>query len=188
MFRRCMGFFAAATKEAASTPAESADTKKSWFRNHVIVKRQGGFRSRWGRGDEGVNSGTTFNSAVKLHCVDNSNCKHARIIANAAHPRFAHCRVMPVVAHRVSVMRFKSGRGASARQRVKPGTIYWGIIFTKRGYQRRWSGLITNFDKNTCVIMNDQKNPIGTRVMYVAGRHVNHRVHLKAAVMANFFV
>eukprot|EP00758_Cryptobia_borreli_P013127 Tbor_TRINITY_DN5807_c3_g9::TRINITY_DN5807_c3_g9_i1::g.5985::m.5985/K02874/RP-L14, MRPL14, rplN; large subunit ribosomal protein L14 len=182
MLHRTLCWLASATEKSVDS------AKKGWFRHHVIVKRVAGYRSRWGKGDEGVNAGVPFMSQVKLHCVDNTNCKHARIIANAVHERFHHCKIMPVVAHRVSIMRFKSGRGAGGRQKVKPGTIYWGVLLTRRQYNTRWSGLTTNFDRNTCILTNDQRVPVGTRVMYCAGRHVNNRVHLKAAVMANFFV
>lgn len=50
------------------------------------------------------------------------------------------------------------------------------------------SGLQTSFDRNTCILINDQRVPVGTRVSYCAGRHVNHKVHLKAMVLANFFI
>lgn len=185
MLRRTAAFLDAAS--SAGLPAGNP-VRKSWYRNNLMIKRQGSLFSRWGSGAEGVNAGQPLVNQVKVHCVDNTNCKHVRLISVAASERAAHCRIFPGVAHRVSVLRFKSGRGATGRQRVKPGTIFWVCLFTRRQYNTRHSGLITNFDRTTGVIMNDQHVPLGTRVMYCAGRHVNHKVHLKAAVMANFFV
>ena len=182
---------AAATTDAATatgTPSLWHRGDKSWYRYNIIIRRKASYRSRWGSGKEGPGTGVPLSDNVKLHCVDNTNCKHVRLISKATGERFAHCRVFPAVAHRVSVLRFKSGRGAVSRQKVKPGTIYWICLLSRRQTFTRYSGLQVNFDRNTCILMNDQKVPVGSRIMYCAGRHINHKAHLKAAVLANFFV
>lgn len=177
----------AATDAAAKLPAGNP-MNKSWYRSGLNIHRLGSYRSRWGFGREGYGTGVPLSDQVKLHCVDNTNCKHVRLITKSHAERFAHCRVFAGVSHRVSVMRFKGGGGSNVRQKVKPGTVYWVCLLSRRQSNTRVSGLITNFDKNTCIIMNDQKVPVGSRIMYCAGRHVNHKYHLKAAVLANFFV
>lgn len=180
---------AVSTPDAAAKLPAGNPVTKSWFRHNLIIRRKGGYRNRWGTGAEGYNTGVPLSDQVKLHCVDNTNCKHVRLISRATAERFAHCRVFPAVAHRVSVQRFKNrGAGEVSRHRVKPGNIYWVCLFTRRQTNTRMSGLQTNFDRNTCILMNDQRVPLGTRVMYCAGRHVNHKYHLKAVVLANFFV
>ena len=181
---------AAATTEAAGAAKLPAGNPvyKNWFRDHLIIRRKNNYRSRWGTGAEGYSSGVNFSSQVKLHCVDNTNCKHVRLISMACGERLAACRIFPAVAHRVSVLRFKSGRGGAGRQKIKPGTIYWICLLTRRQPYSRMSGLVTSFDRSTCILMNDQKVPVGSRIMYVAGRQINHKAHLKAAVLANFFV
>lgn len=196
MFRRAQAFFQA--KPAAAAAAASADAsaaklpagnpiRKSWYRNGLQIQRLGSYRSRWGTGQEGVGTGVNLSDQVKLYCVDNTNCKHVRLISKSVGERMSHCRVVAGVSHRVSVMRFKSG-GASSRQRVKPGTVYWVCLLARRQAFSRYSGLRTNFDRNACILLNDQKVPVGTRVMYCAARHVNHKYHLKAAVLANYFI
>jgi ribosomal protein L14 len=189
MLRLCRALLVPTTTDAAAKLPAGNPVNKTWFRHNLIIRRKGSYRSRWGTGAEGYGTGVPLSDQVKLHCVDNTNCKHVRLIAKATGERFAHCRVFPAVAHRVSVQRFK-GRGAGevSRHRVKPGNIYWVCLFTRRQTNTRMSGLQTNFDRNTCIIMNDQRVPLGTRVMYCAGRHVNHKYHLKAMVLANFFV
>ncbi|EPY29100.1 large subunit ribosomal protein L14 [Strigomonas culicis] len=185
---RVLGFrLAPSTTDAAAKLPAGNPVFKSWFRQNLIIRRKGSYRSRWGTGAEGYGTGVPFSDQVKLHCVDNTNCKHVRLISRATAERFAHCRVFPAVAHRVSVQRFKQ-RGEVSRHRVKPGSIYWVCLFTRRQTNTRMSGLQTNFDRNTCIIMNDSRVPLGSRVMYCAGRHVNHKYHLKAVVLANFFV
>ncbi|CCW66427.1 unnamed protein product [Phytomonas sp. Hart1] len=186
MFRRVFFDLApGASASAAKLPA-GRPIHKGWFRNNLIIRRKGSYRSRWGTGAEGYGSGVPFSDQVKLHCVDNTSCKHVRLISKATAERFAHCRVFPAVAHRVALNRFKSGE--SNRNRVRPGNIYWVCLFTRRQTNTRMSGLQTNFDRNTCILMNDQRVPLGSRVMYAAGRHVNHKFHLKAMVLANFFL
>ncbi|KAG5468843.1 hypothetical protein CUR178_01679 [Leishmania enriettii] len=189
MFRLFRARLAPTTTDAAAKLPAGKPVNKTWFRHNLIIRRKGSYRSRWGNGAEGYGAGVPLSDQVKLHCVDNTNCKHVRLIAKATGERFAHCRVFPAVAHRVSVQRFKGrGGGEVSRHRVKPGNIYWVCLFTRRQTNTRMSGLQTNFDRNTCIIMNDQRVPLGTRVMYCAGRHVNHKYHLKAVVLANFFV
>lgn len=187
----CIRLAPATTTDAAAKLPAGKPVNKTWFRHNLIIRRKGSYRSRWGTGKEGPNSGVPFSDQVKLHCVDNTNCKHVRLIAKATAERFAHCRVFPAVAHRVSVQRFKKGAPGGSdvtRHNVKPGNIYWVCLFTRRQTHTRMSGLQTNFDRNTCILMNDQRVPVGSRVMYCAGRHVNHKYHLKAVVLANFFV
>ncbi|GET92450.1 ribosomal protein L14, putative [Leishmania tarentolae] len=190
MLRLFRARLAPSTTDAAAKLPAGNPVNKTWFRHNLIIRRKGSYRSRWGNGTEGYGAGVPLSDQVKLHCVDNTNCKHVRLIAKATAERFAHCRVFPAVAHRVSVQRFKgrSGGGEVSRHRVKPGNIYWVCLFTRRQTNTRMSGLQTSFDRNTCILMNDQRVPLGTRVMYCAGRHVNHKYHLKAVVLANFFV
>jgi ribosomal protein L14 len=176
---------AAAGDEAAKLPAGNP-IAKSWFRSGLQIRRVASYRSRWGTGAEGVSSGVNLADQVKLHCVDNTNCKHVRLITKSAGERIAHSRVFAGVSHRVTVQRFRGG-GAN-KQKVKPGTVYWVCLLSRRQTNTRHSGLRTNFDRNTCIIMNDQRVPVGSRIMYCAGRHVNHKYHLKAAVLANFFI
>lgn len=191
MLRRCIRQCSPGSTSEAATAAKlpaGNPVHKSWFRHNLIIRRKNNYRSRWGSGQEGYSTGVNFSDQVKLHCVDNTNCKHVRLIGKACGERLAHCRIFPAVSHRVSVMRFKSGRGSAGRQTVKPGTIYWVCLLSRRQHFSRMSGLVTSFDRSTCILLNDQRVPIGSRIMYVAGRHVNHKFHLKAAVLANYFV
>lgn len=199
MFRCCFRRLASpTTTDAVAKLPAGKPVNKSWFRHNLIIRRKGSYRSRWGTGKEGPYAGVPFSDQVKLHCVDNTNCKHVRLISKATSERFAHCRVFPAVAHRVSVQRFKKGGGGGGdgggggrdvvRQNIKPGNVYWVCLFTRRQTHTRMSGLQTNFDRNTCILMNDQRVPLGSRVMYCAGRHVNHKFHLKAMVLSNFLI
>jgi ribosomal protein L14 len=180
-----------AAQTAAATPAANPAAQpaeaRSWYRTSMIVKRMGSYASYWGTGMEHPHSGVALNDHALLHCVDNTNCKHIRILKQG-NERMMHSRVLPCVVHRVSLVRFASGQEALARQKLRPGTLYWCVLFSRRQANCRYSGLVSQFDRNTGVLINDKRVPVGSRVMYCAARHVNHKVHLKAAVLANFFI
>ena len=179
-------WLAKTTTDKAAAATEKLE-RRSWFRHTVTVRRSAHFRQRWGAGDEGYNIAVHFQQKTKLICVDNTNCKHVRLIGQQSSETHHSSRICPCVAHRVAVSRFRSNKGQKGKQ-IKPGDIFWFCLFSRRQYNARWSGLITNFDRNTGIILNDQKEPLGTRVMYAGSRHLNHRVYLKAALLANFFV
>mmetsp|Transcript_1966 Transcript_1966/g.3039 ORF Transcript_1966/g.3039 Transcript_1966/m.3039 type:complete len:186 (-) Transcript_1966:37-594(-) len=124
---------------------------------------------------------------AKIHCVDNSNCKQFYLLRQW-HEAWANRNTMPVVVKRVSVLQFKSGEDVQPHQKLEPGDIRHALILTRRSLSLRYSGICTQFDKNTGVLLDDKGSPLGTRIMYAAGRHINHRFSLKTAVMANFIV
>ena len=123
----------------------------------------------------------------KINCVDNSNCRHFYILRQW-HEAYANRNMIPCVVKRVSVLRFKSGEEAPAYQKLEPGDVKSAVILTRRSLSLRYSGIVTQFDKNAGILLDDKGAPMGTRIMYAASRHINHRFFLKAAVMANFLV
>ena len=124
---------------------------------------------------------------AKIHCVDNSNCRQFYILRQW-HETYANRNIIPCVVKRVSVMRFKSGEDAPSYQKLEPGDVRGAVILTRRSLSLRYSGIVTQFDKNAGILLDDKGAPMGTRIMYAAGRHINHRFFLKTAVMANFLV
>ena len=124
---------------------------------------------------------------AKVYCVDNSNCRQFYLLEQIDEATHNH-RMVPVVVRRVAVLRFKSGEEAQPRQKLIPGTIMYAVVLTRRQMQLRHSGLGIQFDRNTGILLNDKYAPLGTRIMYAAGRHINHRFFLKTAVMANLIV
>lgn len=193
MFRRTAFPFstAAAAAAASSAGAETAESGEkqslNWYRWDMIIRRTASWKSHWGTGIENPNMGVPMPDQAMLHCVDNTAAKHIRIIKQASEKVSSH-RTLPCVVHRTVIQRYKNKSFSLKRQKMKPGEVHWCVLFSRRQFHHRKSGLITAFDKNTGVLINDKKVPIGSRVMYCAGRHVNHRSHLKAAVLANFFL
>ncbi|KNH03771.1 seryl-tRNA synthetase [Perkinsela sp. CCAP 1560/4] len=123
----------------------------------------------------------------KVHCVDNSNCRQFYLLRQW-HEAYANSQTIPCAVKRVSVLQFKSGEEVHNYQKLEPGDVRHAVILTRRSMSLRYSGIVTQFDKNTGILLDDKGAPLGTRIMYVAGRHINHRFSLKTAVMANFIV
>jgi ribosomal protein L14 len=171
---------------SAGMPAGNPMTV-SWYREGVIIRRTGSYRHNWPEGGLHVKAAMPTCDHALVHCVDNTNVKHVQLLhqANEKHSIFRFC---PVVTRRVSILRFKSGRELMNRHQIEPGVVHWFALFTRRANHRRYSGLQISHDRMTGVLLNDKGAPVGTRVMYVAGRHITHKFHLKAAVMANYFV
>ncbi len=179
---------AAASSAGADAGAAAKQQSRCWFRWDMMIRRTGSHFNYWGNGMESPRSGVPLNSLAMLHCVDNSAAKHIRVIAQGSERTSTAGRPLPVVVHRTVIQRYKNRQFSLRRQKMKPGEVHWAVLFTRRQYNCRYSGLVTAFDKNAGVLISDKRVPIGSRVMYAAGRHVNHRYHLKAAVLANFFV
>ena len=179
---------AAAASSAGADAAESAEKQsKCWFRWDMLIRRTGSYKNYWGTGQESPTSGVPLQDHAILHCVDNSSAKHLRLLGQTCE-RVSQGRPLPVVVHRTTIQRYKNRQFSLRRQKMKPGEVHWAVLFTRRQFNCRHSGLVTAFDKNCGVLINDKRVPVGSRVMYAAGRHVNHRYHLKTAVLANFFV
>ena len=189
MFRRNFCRLADAPTGAVANSTLPAGNPRSftWYRQGVVIRRLGCYKNRWEEGGRAVNASQLVTDRQMFHCVDNTNVKQFQVIRQTAE-RMAHLYTVPCVTKRVAVMRFKSGRELMNRQQIEPGVVYWAVVFSRRSNIRRHSGLQLQFDKNTGIIIDDKMQPVGTRVMYCTGRHINHKFHLKAAVLANYFI
>lgn len=178
---------AAAGAATGASPANKPAEYRSWYHSNMMVRRKGDYRSYWGSGLEYKWSGVPLSDGALLQCVDNTNAKHIRPFKQMSE-RFMQNQLVGCSIHRVSLIRFASGREVPARQQLKPGTIYHALLFSRRQPHTRPSGLSMQFDKTAGILINDKRVPVGTRVLYCASRHINHKAHLKAAVLANFFI
>ncbi|MEJ2669190.1 MAG: 50S ribosomal protein L14 [Gammaproteobacteria bacterium] len=94
-----------------------------------------------------------------LEVADNSGAKKVRCIEVLGGSRRRTARVGDVI--RVSVIAVKS---AMQKGRVSKGEVYYAVVVrTKKGV-RRPEGSALSFDDNAAVLLNNQKQMIGTRV------------------------
>eukprot|EP00759_Apiculatamorpha_spiralis_P056444 PhF_6_TR803/c0_g1_i3/m.1226/K02874/RP-L14, MRPL14, rplN; large subunit ribosomal protein L14 len=180
MFRRCTAAFQAVIDTPTKYPYLPDNP---WKKNNRFVKR----RWAWPRAGTNPNQITPLTLASKVHCVDNSNCRQFYLLRQVSEN--THSTIfLPCIVRRVAILRFKSGHEVQPRQKLVPGTVMYACVMTRRQVHARRSGISVQFDKNTGVLLNETMQPVGTRVMYAAGRHINHKAFLKVAVMANFIV
>lgn len=91
-----------------------------------------------------------------LEVADNSGGRQVMCIKvlGGSHRRYA--RIGDII--RVTV------KEAIPRGRVKKGEVLYAVVVRTRFGVRREDGSIIRFDKNAAVLLNSQKQPIGTRI------------------------
>ena len=67
---------------------------------------------------------------------------------------------------------------------VKKGTVVKAVIVRTHKEQRRKDGSYIRFDRNAAVLINDQNEPIGTRVFGPVARELRERKFMKIISLA----
>ena len=73
---------------------------------------------------------------------------------------------------------------ASPDGSVKKGDVVKAVVVRTRKEYRRKDGTYIRFDDNAAVLINDQKEPIGTRVFGPVSRELREREFLKIVSLA----
>ena len=91
-----------------------------------------------------------------LQVADNSGARRVKCIKvlGGSHRRYAH--IGDII--KVSV------KEAIPRGRVKKGEVVTAVVVRTRKGVRRQDGSLIRFDNNAVVLINAQKQPIGTRI------------------------
>ena len=76
------------------------------------------------------------------------------------------------------------GKGASPAGTVKKGQVVKAVVVRTRKEYRRKDGSYIRFDDNAAVLINDQKEPIGTRVFGPVSRELREKNFLKIVSLA----
>ena len=71
-----------------------------------------------------------------------------------------------------------------APEPVKKGKVVKAVIVRTRKEQRRKDGSYIRFDRNAAVLVNDQNEPIGTRVFGPVARELRERRFMKIISLA----
>jgi large subunit ribosomal protein L14 len=67
---------------------------------------------------------------------------------------------------------------------VKKGDVVKAVVVRVKKEKRRPDGTYIRFDDNACVIINDQRNPRGTRIFGPVGRELRDRKFMKIVSLA----
>ena len=77
-----------------------------------------------------------------------------------------------------------SVKEAIPRGRVKKGDVHRAVIVRTSKEIRRTDGSSIRFDRNAAVLINNQKEPIGTRIFGPVPRELRARNHMKIISLA----
>ncbi len=68
--------------------------------------------------------------------------------------------------------------------KVKKGQVVKAVVVRTRKEIQRENGSLIRFDENAAVILNDKKEPIGTRIFGPVGREVRYSGFMKIVSLA----
>jgi large subunit ribosomal protein L14 len=113
---------------------------------------------------------------TRLEVADNSGARQLMCIKVLGGSRRRYANIGDVI--KVSV------KDAIPRGKVKKGEVYDAVVVrTKKGI-RRQDGSVIRFDTNAAVLLNPQKQPIGTRIFGPVTRELRTEQFMKIISLA----
>jgi len=112
-----------------------------------------------------------------LKVADNSGARKLmaiRQLGGSAAPRYAGIGDVVVC----------SVKEAAPESEIKKGTVVKAVIVRTRARTRRRDGSYIRFDENAAVLINAQKEPVGTRVFGPVARELRERRFMKIVSLA----
>ena len=111
-----------------------------------------------------------------LDVADNSGAKRVQCIKvlGGSRRRYAHLGDVIVV----------SIKEALPNAKVKKGEVAKAVVVRTRREQSRPDGSYIKFDTNSAVLINDQNEPVGTRVFGPVARELRERKFMKIISLA----
>lgn len=113
---------------------------------------------------------------TELEVADNSGAKRVKCfkVLGGSKRRYAHVGDIVVA----------SVQDAQPDSSVKKGEVVKVVIVRTSSYIKRKDGSKLRFDNNSCVLIDDKKNPRGTRIFGPIAREVRDREFLKISSLA----
>ena len=75
-------------------------------------------------------------------------------------------------------------KDATPNQQIKKGEVVEAVVVRTKKEVSRPDGSRIRFDDNACVLIDKQKNPIGTRVFGPVGRELREQGYMKIVSLA----
>ena len=111
-----------------------------------------------------------------LEVADNSGAKRVQCIKVLGGSKRRYASVGDVI--KVSV------KEAAPRGKVKKGDVYDAVVVRTAKGVRRQDGSLIKFDDNAAVILNNKKEPIGTRIFGPVTRELRTEKFMKIVSLA----
>ncbi len=113
---------------------------------------------------------------TNLDVADNSGAKRVQCIKVLGGSKRRYARVGDLIV--VSI------KDAIPRGKVKKGTVMRAVVVrTAKDIQRR-DGSVIRFDRNAAVLVNQQGEPVGTRIFGPVPRELRAKNHMKIVSLA----
>ena len=113
---------------------------------------------------------------TNLDVADNSGARRVMCIKVLGGSKRKYASVGDIIV--VSV------KEAIPRGRVKKGDVMKAVVVRTAKDIRRPDGSVIRFDKNAAVLINNQKEPIGTRIFGPVPRELRLKKHMKIVSLA----
>ena len=111
-----------------------------------------------------------------LEAADNSGARRVQCIKVLGGSKRRYARVGDVIT--VSV------KDAIPRGKVKKGDVYNAVVVRTASGVRRPDGSVIRFDRNAAVLLNNQLQPIGTRIFGPVTRELRGEKFMKIISLA----
>ena len=111
-----------------------------------------------------------------LDVADNSGARKIAVINPVGGSTGRYARLGDIVSASV--------KEATPDSAVKKGQVVRAVIVRTRKEQRRRDGSYIRFDRNSAVLINEQKEPLGTRVFGPVARELRERKFMKIVSLA----
>ena len=113
---------------------------------------------------------------TNLDVADNSGARRVQCIKVLGGSKRRYARVGDIIV--VSI------KEAIPRGKVKKGTVMRAVVVrTAKDIQRR-DGSVIRFDRNAAVLVNQQGEPVGTRIFGPVPRELRAKNHMKIVSLA----
>jgi large subunit ribosomal protein L14 len=113
---------------------------------------------------------------TKLHVADNSGAKSVLCIKVHGGSRRRYARIGDIISVTVKV--------AMPGGLVKKGQVTKAVVVRTRKEIRRNDGSYIRFDENAAVIINENKEPVGTRIFGPVARELREKKFMKIISLA----
>ena len=112
----------------------------------------------------------------RLDVADNTGAKSVMCIKVLGGSKRRYAGIGDVI--KVSI------KEAAPRGRVKKGDVMKAVVVRTAKDVKRADGSVIRFDKNAAVLINNQKEPVGTRIFGPVPRELRARNHMKIISLA----
>jgi large subunit ribosomal protein L14 len=113
---------------------------------------------------------------TRLRVADNSGAREVLCIRVLGGSGRRYARVGDVIVGTV--------KDAIPGGAVKRGEVVEAVVVRTRKESRRVDGSYIRFDDNACVLLNDQRQPRGTRIFGPVGRELRERRFMRIVSLA----